>query len=1014
VDAPSHVSAAAATVSTKWETRRLALLRIELVPTSQDSLLAPEGPVVVAIDKVQVFGGRIEERSSTGLLASFGLDPDEDAPERAAHTALALEKAAERARADGQPVAMSTAIHVGRFQVDFGAAAPLIDPESQRQARVMLDALLVADRDTITVSELASASLERHFELLPLPASRDSGPRAYRLVGRAQSGRRQGRLMATFVGRDNSLDLLERHAAAAMAGQGQVIGLVGDAGIGKSRLVAEFRERLAHREVTYLEGACFSYASTVPYLPVLTILRQTCGIGESASAEKTIESIRGRLDAIGMNVEESAPYLYQLFGLPEELTQLAPLTPEAIRLGTIETLRRMILAASRQQPIVMVLEDLHWTDKGSEEVLTSLVADVPGAPIMFLSTYRPGFRPPWIEKSFATQIALSPLSSEDSRTIVRALLPGEVSDSMVGMILDKAEGNPFFLEEMCRAVAQEGTPDGIRAVPDTIEEILLTRIQRLPDDTRSVIEVAAVLGREFPPDLLQSVWHGPGALDAHIRRLADLEFVHRRATGREPAYAFKHALTQQVAYDTLPSARRRELHAAAGRALEATYADRLDEAYDRLAYHYSKTEEAVKAVDYLCRFAEKAARSYAHGAAVQACHEALQHIERLPADGRDRRRIEVILRLPDSLLPLGRIGESIAMLVGEHDRLERLRDPALAARYYFDLSRAYMLGNHALGAENARRAIAEAERCGDRGIMGGAYGVLTVVCALSGQAPLGIECGQRAVALLDASPEQWHLCYACWALGLCWIQTGAFAECLAIEGRALAIAQAIGDSALEVSASWVMGVTHAAMGEWDQGISECRHAVNAARNVLYRAFATGFLGFAYMEKGDAKEAIPMLEQSIPLVHQFGNKVFEGWFTAFLAEANRMEGRLDHAESLAEHGRLIATEANYGIAVGWAQLSLGRTAMARGEWSKATDRIEQALATFTGTHSRYECARAHMDLAAAWHARGSAEAATRHLSEAHALLSVIGAVRHRERVEHLAADWGVPLAPGTPQ
>src|SRR5205814_7787257 len=145
-----------------------------------------------------------------------------------------------------------------------------------------------------------------------------------------------------------------------------------------------------------------------------------------------------------------------------------------------------------------------------------------------------------------------------------------------------------------------------------------------------------------------------------------------------------------------------------------------------------------------------------------------------------------------SLLPLGRISESIAILLAEHDRVERLRDPALAARYYFDLARAYMLGNHGLVAENARRAIADAERCGDSATMGGAYGVLTVACALSGQAPLGIECGQRAVALLDASPEQWHLSYACWALGLCWTQTGAFAECLAIERRALAIAQAIG------------------------------------------------------------------------------------------------------------------------------------------------------------------------------------------------------------------------------
>jgi tetratricopeptide (TPR) repeat protein len=684
-----------------------------------------------------------------------------------------------------------------------------------------------------------------------------------------------------------------------------------------------------------------------------------------------------------------------------------------IRARTIEALRRMILAASRRQPIVIVLEDLHWVDKGSEEVLASLVADVPSAPIMFLSTYRPGYRPPWIEKSFATQVALSPLSSADSRTVVRALLPREAPESMIGMILDKGEGNPFFLEELCQAVAQDGLPEGIPAVPDTIEEILVARMKRLPDDTRSVIEVGAVLGREFPPSLLQSVWVGVGSLDAHIQRLADLEFLHRRAAGREPAYAFKHALTQQVAYDTLPPGRRRELHAAAGRALEAQYAERLDEAYDRLAYHFSKTEEAAKAVDYLSRFAEKAARSYAYGAAVQACTEALQHVERLPVDGRDRRRLEMNLALFDYLLPLGRIGESIAVLLAEHDRLERLRDPQLSARYYFDLARAYMLSNHALVADNARRAIAEAERCGDRAIMGGAYGVLTVACALSGQAPLGIECGQRAIALLDATPQQWHLSYACWALGICWTQTGQFAEALAIERRALDIAKAIGDSALEVSASWVSGVAHAVMGEWDQGIAECRHAVDTARNVLYRAFATGFLGFAYMEKGDSARAIVALEEAIPLVKQFGLKTLEAWFTTFLAEAHRLDGQLDRAEAVAERGRLIGSESSYGIAVGWAQHSLGRTALARGDLVKATDCLEQAFATFTVNHARYECARVHMDLGSIWHARGNVDLAARHLADAWALLDTFGAVRHRERVEQLAASWGVSLTGGSP-
>ena len=170
----------------------------------------------------------------------------------------------------------------------------------------------------------------------------------------------------------------------------------------------------------------------------------------------------------------------------------------------------------------------------------------------------------------------------------------------------------------------------------------------------------------------------------------------------------------------------------------------------------------------------------------------------------------------------------------------------------------------------------------------------------------------------------------------------------------------------------------------------------------------GFLGFAYMEKGDATAAIAALEESIPLVHQFGVKVFEGWFTAFLAEANRIEGRLDRAEAFAEHGRLLATEANYGVAVGWAEHSLGRTARDRGDLVKATEHLDQAFKTFTGTHSRYECARLHMDLGGVWRSRGNDNLAAHHLREAHELLSRLGAVPHRERVERLAAEWGIGI------
>ncbi len=994
----------------RWEPRRLTLLRAVVLPMPSDRPLPSGRALEVVYDKVRAFGGRVDERSPTGLVAVFGLEPVEDAPRRAAHAALAVLKAAERAQAEGEALAVKLAIHVDRVQVGFGGGAAEIALEAKHGAWAALDALLVGvDRDTVVVSESAGPFLERRFDLARLAGRPGSEGRAWRLLGHERSGFVVGRRMAAFVGRDQHLDILRSQLAAAMAGQGQVIGVVGDAGIGKSRLIAEFRQSLADQPVNYREGTCVSYASATPYVPLLAILRQSCGITESDTAETIIANVRRTLEQVGMDVDEAAPYLLHLFGVPEGIERLTALTPEAIRLRTVATLRQMILSASRQRPIVFAVEDLHWIDKTSEGVFASLVTDLPGAPIMFVATYRPGYQPPWIDRSFATQMALPPLSSEDSLTMMRSVLQTALPDPLVRVILTKAEGNPFFLEELCRTVGEHGDPGTLPGVPDTVEEVLFARIERLPDEPKRVLQTAAVLGREFSSRLLQAVWEGSGALDAHLGLLASLEFLYQRA-GEESLYVFKHALTQEVAYAGLPPASRRALHAAAGRALEVLFADRLDEACDRLAYHYSKTDDAPKAVQYLTRVAGKATRGYAHEEALQAWKEALQHVERLPADVRDRRRLEVVLELPYSLLPLGRIEETHALLLQERDRLERLGDPALAAHYHFLLARAYIfVGGHDLAAENARRAIAEAERCGDEATMGKAYSILALADALSGQAAQGIEHGHRAVALLETTKEESWLCYAYWALGLCCTQTGAFEAALAAEARALAIAQATGDHQ-EAYARWTMGTVYAAIGDWDQGIAECQRAVDKTRDALNRAIATGYLGFAYLEKGDTQQAIAALEQSIPFLHRVGFRAFEGWFTAFLAQAHCLEGRLDRAEALAGDGLRIGAEARFGVAVGWAQQALGRVARARADLTGAAARLEEALATFTAIHSRYECARTHVDLAIVRWERAERDAARRHLEEAHTLFATLGVPRYRDRVEQIAVQWGTPLVP----
>src|SRR4029453_11353716 len=300
-----------------------------------------------------------------------------------------------------------------------------------------------------------------------------------------------------------------------------------------------------------------------------------------------------------MDAEDSAPYLLHLLGVQEGTERLAPLTPEAIRTRTFDILKQMSLKGSQLRPLIIEIEDLHWIDQTSEAYLSSLVESLTGASLLLLTTYRPGYRPPWIDKSYATQLSLRSLTPQDSVTVVHATsrhaaLPASVEHR----IIEQAEGNPFFLEELTRAVIEQGDLRKEVVVPDTIQGVLSARIDRLPEAHKRLLQTASVLGRAFAPRLLQALWEEPAPLEPLLLDLKHLGFLYERARGEAPVYVFKHALTQEVAYNSLLTTRRQVLHAAAGHALERLYPDWLVERSEELAHHYTEAGITEKAVHY--------------------------------------------------------------------------------------------------------------------------------------------------------------------------------------------------------------------------------------------------------------------------------------------------------------------------------------------------------------------------------------------------------------------------------
>ena len=999
------IAAEAAASAVRWEQRRVTLLRAVIDgPPPEDDRLYPSRLIETLIDKARSFGGRVEDLGPTGIVAAFGLEPVEDAPHRAAHAAVAIRKAVEQGRRTGPPdITVRLGIHVSQLLVGYAGRDIRLELDGKRRVWHTLENLVLrADPDGTIVSETAAPFLDRRFVLAPLSGAAAGDDLAYRLNGVERAALGSSRRLTALAGRSHELELLRDRFAAAADGHGQVVGIVGEAGIGKSRLLLELRRSLRSERAAWFDGRCLSYGSAVPYLPVIAILQRSLRIVEGDSPASIARKVRVGLEELGMDPEEWAPYLHHLLGVKEGTERLGVLSREAFRARTVDALRQMCLRGTRQRPIVFVCEDLQWVDSSSEECLASLIGASAGACVLSLLTYRPGYRPPWMDKSYATQLSLQPLSRGDSQRIVESLLGTRAAtDGLAPAILRKAEGNPFFLEELCRTVSEQPGPAAAIAVPDTVEEALRARIDRLPDDVKATLRLASVIGREVPLKLLQAVWQGPGDVEPHLRELMRLEFLYEQTRPPESVHVFKHALTQEVVYDSLPDAQRQALHVVVARALERLYEGRLEEADDRLAYHYARTDQADRAVECLSRVAEKAARGHAHIEALRALEEALVHVERLPADLRDERRLRLVLRKASSLIHLGRFGKVLGVLLQWRASLDRLDHAALAAYYHFLLARTHLfLGDQERAIQSAERAIAEAARSGDTATRGKAHYVLAQEAPLSGRAAEGIGHALEALACLERAGSAWWIGQAHWVVGLNHAQLGELDAALEAEARARVIGEAAGDGQLQASALWALGIVHAGLGQVEAGIEACERSLAVAPDPLTRAVALGWLGFVLVEHGNASRAIPALEASVQQHGAFPFPQFQGWFTAFLAEAYRLDGQLERAHATALQALEItrATRSLYGV--GLALRALGRSQLAAGTPAEAAATLQDARATFEAMQGRYDAARVWLDLGEAALAGGDRATAAEHRERARQCFVALRVPRWTARAEAL--------------
>jgi DNA-binding NtrC family response regulator/tetratricopeptide (TPR) repeat protein len=920
--APGRLSRAALP-TVRWDRRRIALMRVVLVlPETGDVLSDASRALETLIEKAQSFGGRVEALGQHVLDASFGAEPIEDAPRRAAHAAMAIQRAVERIRgASPAPLATRIAIHTARALVAHGGGILQIDQEAMRRGAAVLDELVAAaDPGSILTSPGAGALLERRFELAPI-AGPNGTAAALRLVGREGPGLGPAGRMATFVGRHQEMAVLHSRLGAARRGRGQLVSIVGDAGIGKSRLLYEFSQSVGTDRVTYIEGRCLPYGSTIPYLPVRDLIRALCGIGEAEDAAGAAEKVRHTLARSGTDPEKLTRYLLDLLGYEDGAKGLELVAPEAIKAGISEALRQMTLGASQRQPLLVAVEDLHWIDQVSEELVASLVDGLPGAAVLVVVTHRSGYEPPWANRSFATRLSLPPLSNEDSLAVTRSVLPGvSLPDAVAEVILSRAEGNPFFLEELARSIQDRVGLHGDLAVPDTVQGVLLGRIGRLAEAEQALLQSAAVIGKDVPLPVLAAVADLPeDGLGQALRHLSGAEFLYEIGSLPEMRYRFRHALTHEVAYESLRPERRRELHARIVGAIETIHADRLPEHVDRLAHHSTRGELWARAVEYSRQAGLRAAARSAHLEAIAYFEQALAALARLPED-RERleQSIDLRLELRNSLHPLGDPERIVALLREAEGLATRLEDPRRLARVFSFMTQYFrLIGQLDRAVESAERALALAGDLRDAPLWIVANTYLGAAYDSRGEYHRAADILRKSVESLPGTSIGQDLrvaglvpVFARIYLARCLADTGEFREAAVHGEEGLRLAEAADDAYSLVFASLGVGSLYYLKGEIAPAIETLERALALSRTLTLPValpLVACPLGAAYSVSGRSGEAIALLEEGARQGLAMGRIGGHSRIMVRLGEAYLRAGRLDEADAAGRRALEMARE-----------------------------------------------------------------------------------------------------------
>lgn len=797
-----------------------------------------------------------------------------------------------------------------------------------------------------------------------------------------------------WVGRAQELAALHSLLARAENGAGQVVGIQGAPGIGKSRLLDEFRQRLASPSVRYLATRGYAERPVRPALAARELLEHYCAItiDESPAVKRT--KLQRCLEAAGL-AADSSHSLLPLLGSADEAAQRTP-SDLAVRLTEgIAAFCELFLAGSRLCPLVMAIDDLDWLDTASVAYLSALVEYLAPAPILLLTASAADPQPAWLAAPHTTFLTLAPLSDDESTALVQTLLPAEPAQ-VVSQLVTPAAGQPRFLESAARLLANQGR---VKSPALASESALLTaRLEDLSTSALHLLQCLAVLGWTSTPALLEVLWEGPGTcaaaqVELHLQGLASPQPGAGDASHMAVAPVWR-----ELAYASLVPARRQALHRMAAQALEVHMAASMEESVERLAYHYTRAGEVDKALALLRQAAERALQCGAEAEAAYVLQEALALTAQLPPGlAAERLSLMLRLRLAEVLAQQQQYSAAQRLLVAYQQAVEALQDPPLSGRWWLLLSGTHShLGAWEQVAPLAQRAIDYAQQGADKATLAAAYHLLALERHWAGRPLQGLEASQRAVALLEQAAPGYDLGLAYVALGLNALVSGDFLLTLDVTRRLHALGESCRDTHLQTCAAWVLGWCEASRGHTAAGIAACQRAFTLAPDPLNAAFAIGWLGYSFLEHGQPEAALPRLTQAIDCLQQLHYERYASLFITFWGEAQRLQGQLTPARDAAQQGYALAQQTQYIFGMAHAQRLRGQIAQATGNLAEARHSLTESCAIFTAMPARFEAGRSHLVLADLAYQQGEQATASHHVHEAHRLFTVLHMPEYGQR------------------